>query len=64
MLPGDPESTDPDGLITQPFTDTVATGGFLRVHVRPGEGGGAATCEFLFYDENGVLLYSTTRFAH
>ncbi len=63
-VPGDPESTDPDAQITQPFTDPEATGGFLRVTVKPGEGGGSETCEFAFYDENGAMLYTTTKFAN
>jgi alkaline phosphatase/alkaline phosphatase D len=63
-VPGDPESTDPEGLIMQPYIDAEATGGFLRVHVRPGEGAGPASCEFTFYDENGVLLYTTTKLAN
>ena len=63
-VPGDPESTDPDGLITQRYIDAVATGGFLRVNVRPGEGGCSATCEFTLYDENGVMLYMTEKSAN
>jgi alkaline phosphatase/alkaline phosphatase D len=63
-VPGDPESTDPDGLIDQPFTDSEETGGFLQVVVRPGEGASSATCEFTFYDENGVMLYTITKVAN
>jgi len=57
-------STDPEGLIDQPYTDQTITGGFLKVTVRPGEGGVPETCEFSFYDENGVMLYTTTRSAN
>jgi len=64
MAPGDPNSTDPEGLIDQPYTDQTITGGFLKVTVRPGEGGAPETCEFSFYDENGVMLYTTTRSAN
>jgi len=60
-IPGDPESTDPDGLIDQPFIDSEATGGFLKVVLTPGS---PATCEFTFYDENGVMLYTITKAAN
>ena len=62
--PGDPESTDPEGEILQPFTQTEASGGFLFVTVRPAQGGNKASCAFTFYDENGQMLYTTTRFAN
>lgn len=62
-VPGDPESTDPEGLITQPYIDADATGGFLKVQVRPGQAGGSATCAFTLYDENGFMLYETTKIA-
>ena len=35
--PGDPESTDPEGLIEQPYTRTEPSGGFLHVTISPGE---------------------------
>jgi alkaline phosphatase/alkaline phosphatase D len=57
-IPGDPDSTDPDGDIVQPYIDDPETGGFLKVVVRPGS---PATCEFTLYDENGVILYTTTK---
>jgi alkaline phosphatase/alkaline phosphatase D len=63
VSPGDPDSSDPEGLIEQPFTDPVRSGGFLEVTVRPDDGAGRETCEFTFYDENGVVLYSVTRAA-
>jgi len=63
VIPGDPESTDPDGLINQPFTDPVASGGFIQVKVKPADADNAESCQFNYFDENGVLLYTQTRFA-
>ena len=54
----EPDSTDPRGLIDQPFTDPEASGGYLKVTVKPGVGEGGATCEYIFYDENGIMLYT------
>jgi len=50
--PGGPDSTDPEGGIEQPYTQAKASGGFLH-----------PTDEFAFYDENGVMLYATTKTA-
>lgn len=61
--PGDPESTDPDAAINQPYTQTEASGGFLKVTVRPAQGETRPTCEFTFYDEKGEVLHTTTRVA-
>lgn len=59
-LPGDPESTDPDARIRQPYTYKEPTGGFLLVTVTPaGEAG--ATAEFALYDEHGTKLYGVTK---
>jgi alkaline phosphatase/alkaline phosphatase D len=63
-LPGDPKSTDPDGLIRQFYvqgTAAEASGGFLHVSVR--RNGGLPTATFGFYDENGVLLYEAVKSA-
>ena len=60
-VPGDPESTDPDGLITQPYTDAEVTGGFLMVNVKLGTEPATAECIFTLYDENGVMLYTNTK---
>jgi alkaline phosphatase D len=54
--PGDPKSSDPQGLIKQPYTQQQASGGFLKVDVNPGENG-ASSIAFVFYDENGAELY-------
>ncbi len=63
VAPGESNSTDPEALIDQLFTDPEASGGFLKVTVSPDDGNGRETCEFTFYDENGVMLYSTIRVA-
>jgi len=55
--PGDDMSTDPDGLISQPYLQGEASGGFLEITVRPPKGEKPATAEFAFYDEHGVRLY-------
>ena len=57
--PGDPESTDPDANIQQPYTQTEASGGFLRVVV-----GADGRAQFQFYDESGKLLYQADRLPH
>jgi len=56
--PGDPGSTDPDGLILQPYTQTEPSGGFLYVTVSPGE---RATATMRFHDERGVLLHTVEK---
>ncbi|NIV35894.1 MAG: alkaline phosphatase, partial [Anaerolineae bacterium] len=59
--PGDDGSTDPEGLISQPYSQTEPSGGFLEVTIRPPQGEEAATIEFSFYDEHGALLYQARR---
>lgn len=54
-FPGDPNTTDPEGKIQQPFHSPEASGGFLIISVAPD--GSSARAEFRFYDENGKLLY-------
>ncbi len=54
-FPGDPNTTDPDGLIKQPYHSPEASGGFLVISVVPA--GPSARAEFRFYDEKGTLLY-------
>jgi alkaline phosphatase/alkaline phosphatase D len=61
--PGDEDSTDPDSLISQPYRQEEASGGFLKVTVAPSSGGTSARATFTFYDEHGVLLYSVERAA-
>nr|WKN38460.1 alkaline phosphatase D family protein [Tunicatimonas sp. TK19036] len=58
---GDPESTDPEGLIQQPYLQPEASGGFLKVTITPQTQGVQAT--FTHYDENGVILYEHQKMA-
>ncbi|MFN3168572.1 MAG: alkaline phosphatase D family protein [Phycisphaeraceae bacterium] len=55
--PGTKGSTDPEGLIKQPYFQRPASGGFLSVVCEPGEDGAKAVIRFEFYDEHGELLY-------
>ena len=57
--PGDPMSTDPDGLIKQLYTQKERSGGFLMVTC--GEQNGKAQLTFEFFDERGDLLYRHTK---
>ena len=58
--PGDPESTDPEAEILQPFTSPEASGGFLHVKVEPeGSSWESPRIIFEFYNEKGEVLYST-----
>ena len=59
--PGDPESNDPDALITQPYTYDEPTGGFLNVTITLGD---APTAAFRFYDEQGSLMYEDVNVAN
>jgi alkaline phosphatase/alkaline phosphatase D len=61
--PGDPESTDPEGLIKQTYTQEERSGGFLQVNVQPREEGGVPQIAFEFYDEYGKLLYQLEKTA-
>tara|TARA_R110002111_G_scaffold117466_1_gene179435 strand:- start:28965 stop:30542 length:1578 start_codon:yes stop_codon:yes gene_type:complete len=54
---GDPKSTDPEGLIKQPYLQDPRSGGFLLVKATPADKQTPATLSFLFYDEKGKLLY-------
>lgn len=57
--PGDPKSTDPEGKITQFYTQETPSGGFLEVNcVYSGED---AALVFNFFDERGLLLYSVKK---
>ena len=55
--PGDPQSTDPDSLLIQSYTQEERSGGFLKVTIQPDHDTNWATLEFAFYDENGTPLY-------
>ena len=56
-------STDPEALISQPYTQEEKSGGFLKVTASPIKGEQPATLRFDFYDENGALLYQTEKAA-
>lgn len=61
-LAGDPNSTDPDGLIQQYYiqgTKESASGGFLWVDVQRKNDIPVAT--FRFYDEKGAVQYEVTK---
>jgi len=62
-IPGDSKSTDPNALITQPYTQKEPSGGFLAVTIDPGSEGQRPNIWFVFYDENGKLLYRCQRTA-
>lgn len=59
--PGDPASTDPEGLITQHYTQAKASGGFLQVDALPATTTTPATLRFTFCDEQGTVLYEHVR---
>ncbi|MBM83478.1 MAG: alkaline phosphatase [Planctomycetaceae bacterium] len=54
--PGDPSSTDPDGLIKQPFKYAEPTGGFL--HILSRENG---TLRIEFRDDHGKVLHAVEK---
>ena len=59
-LPGDPKSTDPEGLIKQPYRQDEPSGGFLMVTVsRPDDDEPRLSVEH--YDERGELLNQVIR---
>jgi len=62
-LPGDPESSDPEGRIRQPYIQVEESGGFLLVRVAPTGDGSLSTITFSWYDEHGEELYSTMKTA-
>lgn len=55
--PGDPQSTDPDGLIQQPYYQTPRSGGFLLIGVSAAPAPGEAELTFTWHDERGVVLH-------
>ena len=58
--PGDPESTDPEGLIQKPYDQSPRSGGFLTVEVIPSTAGGSELT-FTWHDEKGEVLHQTTK---
>ena len=55
--PGDPQSTDPNGLVKQPFTNSEPTGGFLLVRVSPDSAHQRSVLDFVLYNDVGKELY-------
>jgi alkaline phosphatase/alkaline phosphatase D len=64
LKPGQPRSSDPEALISQPYTQKEPSGGFLAVTVQPGRQGQKTTIRFVFYDENGTFQYHRQKTAH
>jgi len=58
--PGDKGSTDPEGLVTQPWTYPKKTGGFITVSINPGKDNAKTELSFEFYDDLGERLYRAT----
>lgn len=53
---GDPKSTDPKGLIKQPYLQQKPSGGFLEIESTPGRNGKPALLVFRHRDETGRVL--------
>jgi alkaline phosphatase D len=58
--PGGPKTTDPEGLIKQPYHYAEPTGGFLQVNAGDAENG-APELTLRFYDDLGAMLYETVK---
>ncbi len=61
VKPGSKNSTDPGGLVKQPYTSRVPSGGFLHVVVETPRKGGSAKLRFKFFDEHGELLHEVVK---
>ncbi len=61
-LPGDPNSSDPEGKIKQPYNTQEPSGGFLILKVKS-KGKKQSLARITFYDENGTVLYKTEKVA-
>lgn len=59
--PGDPASTDPEGLIKQLYTQKERSGGFLMIESSPALPEIPASLNFVFHDENGAVLHKHTK---
>jgi alkaline phosphatase/alkaline phosphatase D len=59
--PGDPESTDPKGLIKQVYAQKERSAGFMQVQVDPAKGGASAKLTVTWHDEHGKVLHTTTK---
>ena len=58
---GDPQSTDPEGRIRQPYLQDPPSGGFLMIEVAPADGGQPPTLTFKHHDEQGQMLYEHSK---
>lgn len=55
--PGDPQSNDPDSKIHQPYTDSPASGGFLKVDLKPSTPKTPAELTISLQDDTGKTLH-------
>lgn len=58
-MPGDSASTDPEGLIKQPYAQDQRGGGFLQIDVTPGETDAHSRLSFTWFDDLGKKLHKT-----
>jgi alkaline phosphatase/alkaline phosphatase D len=61
--PGDPDSTDPDAKVRQPYTQDKPSAGFLMITLEPEGVGGRPSTQFSFYDDTGAQLYDHVKIA-
>jgi alkaline phosphatase D len=61
--PGEKQSTDPQRLVKQFYTDRPASGGFLHVAVKPSAAANAATIGFTHYTDEGKIVYQHSQSA-
>ena len=61
LLPGDPESSDPEAEIIQPYLMLDRSGGFLLFRVEPADDEEPPRIHFEFFDERGAPLYATMK---
>ncbi len=61
--PGDPNSSDPEAKIKQPYNTQEPSGGFLIFSVKSSKEKKQPVAKIDFYDENGIVLYTTEKIA-
>lgn len=59
--PGDKDSTDPMGLVTQPYIQQQPTAGFMNIRVEPPTDNTPATLNLVTIDDKGNVLYTETK---
>lgn len=59
--PGDPNSSDPNSKIKQPYNSQIPSGGFLIFSVKHEKNKNSSIARFDFYDTNGDVLYATEK---